>query len=84
MVKTYIIKINGSESFVHKHDTFKNLSAVNKGRKWAGNWRGLVKSKCCIFTKEEAEREVARLSTLKNLDSAFDVKEFTYDIVELN
>lgn len=79
------ITINGCENcLVNKRDTFRNLNAVNNGRKWAGVWYGQNLSKCCLFTKEEAEKEVARLSTLNHLDNAFTCKEFTYQIVEVN
>lgn len=35
------ITINGCENcLVNKRDTFRNLNAVNNGRKWAGVWYG--------------------------------------------
>lgn len=82
----FIIKINGCDNcLVNKRETYKNLSAVNKGRKWAGYWYGQVLSKGCLFaTREEAEKEVARLSQLKNLGNAFNCNEFTYVIEKVN
>lgn len=69
----FIIKINGCDKcLVNKRETYKNLSAVNKGCKWAGYWYGQVLSKGCLFaTREEAEKEVAKTFTIKEFRKRF-------------
>ena len=84
-MKQYIILINGRPMMlVHKRDTFKNLAEVAKGRKWAGKWYGIVKSKGCLFNLEEAKAMVAKLETLNGkLGGAFTSDTFTYEIEEV-
>ena len=82
-MKQYIIKINGSASLVNKKDTYKNLSAVANGRKWAGIWYGQVKSKNCLFDLEEAKAMVEKLEALNGkLGKCFTKDSFTYEIEE--
>ena len=80
----YAIRINNrSRSLVHKTDTYKNLLAVSKGRKWADKWYGCVKTNKTTFaTREEAEKELARLESLGDLSAAFS-KRPTFEIVEI-
>lgn len=80
----YAIQINNNpRCLVHKTDTFKNLKAVNNGRSWAGKWYGCVKTAQTTFaTRENAEAELARLSTLTNLGRCF-TEAPTYTIIEL-
>ena len=82
-MKQYIIRINGSKCLVNKKDTYKNLTAVANGRKWAGIWYGQTKSKNCLYSLEEAQAMVENLEKLNGrLGSAFTKDSFTYEIEE--
>lgn len=80
----YTIRINNNpRALVNKADTYKNLLAVSKGRSWAGKWYGCVKTNKTTFaTREEAEKEVALLESVENLEKVFS-KRPTYTIEEI-
>lgn len=80
----YTIRINNDpRCLVNKNESYKNLLAVSKGRKWAGKWYGCVKtSKTTFDTCEEAEKELARIESIGDLTAAFS-KRPTFEIVEI-
>lgn len=80
----YTIRINNNpRALVNKADTYKNLLAVSKGRKWAGKWYGCVKTNKTTFaTREEADREIALLEAIGDLSAVFS-KRPTFTIEEI-